>query len=91
MRIPCHGFRNIAARLQLHPLARNRGNFLPTLALPEIAEQLVADRLAGLSGNSGQGGSRSGETHRIADFRVWHLHHILGMLVIHGKPTVDPQ
>jgi hypothetical protein len=51
-RIPCHGFRNIAARLQLHPLARNRGDAQPTLALPEVAEQPVAGRLAGLSGNS---------------------------------------
>ncbi len=34
-RLCCHGFRNNEARLQLHALAYNLGNFLRTLALPD--------------------------------------------------------
>ncbi len=37
-RLSCHSFRNNAVRLQLHALAYNLGNFLRTLALPEVVE-----------------------------------------------------
>ncbi len=37
-RLSCHSFRNNEARLQLHALAYNLGNFLRTLALPEAVE-----------------------------------------------------
>ena len=38
-RLSCHGFRNNEVRLQLHALAYNLGNFLRTLALPQVVEQ----------------------------------------------------
>ena len=38
IRLSCHSFRNNAARLQLHSLAYNLGNFLRTPALPEAVE-----------------------------------------------------
>ncbi len=37
-RLSCHSFSNNAVRLQLHALAYNLGNFLRTLALPEVVE-----------------------------------------------------
>ncbi len=35
---PCHSFRINEVCLQLHALAYNLGNFLRTLALPEVVE-----------------------------------------------------
>jgi len=37
-RLSCHAFLHNAVRLQLHALAYNLANFMPTLALPEEAE-----------------------------------------------------
>ncbi len=39
-RLSCHSFRNNEARLQLHALAYNLGNFLRTMALPHPVDQL---------------------------------------------------
>ena len=36
--LSCHDFRNNEVSLQLHALAYNMGNFLRTLALPEVVE-----------------------------------------------------
>ncbi len=46
-RLSCHGFRNNEARLQLHAVAYNLGNFLGTLALPRGRGTLVTDHFAG--------------------------------------------
>jgi hypothetical protein len=35
-RLSCHAFLHNAVRLQLHALAYNLANFLPTLALPDV-------------------------------------------------------
>ena len=36
--LSCHGFRNNELRLQLYALAYNMGNFLRTLALPDVVK-----------------------------------------------------
>ena len=44
-RLSCQKFRNNEVRLQLHALAYNLGNFLPTLAFPKAVEQWLLTTL----------------------------------------------
>ena len=71
-RLSCRSFAANAVRLQLHALAYNLGNFLPTLATPETDKRLVADDAEGKADQDRGEGRKSRPLCRLSDGRGCH-------------------